>query len=109
MLTHEVTFDGIISETECVSCGRRILIADIVFHSKLQKVGRVARCFMSGMVLTLEVFVWNNFVGEGMPNPWWSFVANDPPSRRELWTAHCCALPLAFKDHVTHTFFLLAP
>lgn len=105
----EVNFDGIISETECVSCGRRILIEDIVFHRNLQKVGRVARCFMSGMVLTLEVFVWNKFVGEGMPNPWWSFVANGPPSRRELWTAHCCALPLAFKDHVTHTFFLLAP
>ena len=88
--------------------GRRILIADIVFHRNLQKVGRVARCFMSGMVLTLEVFVWNNFVGEGMPNPWWSFVANDPPSHRELWTAHCCALPMAFKVNVTHTFFLLA-
>ena len=108
-LINEVNFDGIISETECVSCGRRILIAEIVFNRNLQKVGSVARCFMSGTVLTLEVFVWNNFTGEGKPNPWWSFVANGPPSRRELWTAHCCALPLAFKNHFTHIFFLLAP
>ena len=107
--TLEVIFDGIISETECVSLGRRILIADIVFHRNLQKVGRVARCFMSGMVLTLEVFVYDDLVEKGKPNPWWSFVANGcPPSRSELWIADICDLPLPFKDHLTHTFFLLA-
>ena len=82
----------------------------MVFHRKLREVGRVVRCSTSLMVVTLEVMVYNYLARDGTPSTlWWSFVAKGPPSRRELWTAHRCSLPLAFKDHVAHTFFLLAP